>query len=64
MVNPPKPQRSDKVPLYVDVSADVVDGDGQVISEEWTCGMFCMQGTYRAPMLIKTYGEGPIMGLN
>ena len=29
----------------------------------WTPGVLCIQGTKRAPMLIRTYVEGPIIGL-
>lgn len=29
----------------------------------WTPWTLCMQGMYRAPMLMRTNGEGPIMGL-
>jgi hypothetical protein len=44
----------------------VVLGQGQLIAiaESCTPGVDRMQGTKRAPILIRTYEDGPIMGLN
>jgi len=41
-------------------------GQGQKISVLLFCilAMVCMQGWYLEPILMRPYGEGPIMGLN
>jgi len=60
---PPKPQTSDSGQNW---SFCVAFGQrkrtGMV--DPWISLMLCMQGVYRAPMLIMTCVEGPIMGLN
>src|ERR1700753_3239509 len=64
----PWPHRSASV--QVGVSKVVVFGQGMLICGEATvnpvlpAGYSRIHGTYRAPMLIRTYGEGPITGLN
>lgn len=59
---PLKPHSSDRVQLATD---EVELGQGQNIVSFAFCtpSTFFMHGSNRAPMLIWTYGEGPIMGL-
>lgn len=62
---PPNPHKSDKVQSYVEVSDEVVLGHGQLmVSLAFVMpSTLCIQGVNLAPKLIKTYVEGPIIGL-